>query len=73
MDVPTVSVSIALALRVLIQESGWTAYKIARVARVNHRSIYRFMRNERMLDLDTADRVLRALKATCKLEREAKT
>lgn len=68
---PTVPFS--LALRILIQESGLSRRCVAKRAGVHYQLVYRFMRGERMLSMETADKILTALRATCKLERDAKT
>lgn len=65
--------SLAMALRLLIQESGLSKRCIARRAGVHYQLVYRFMRGHGMLTMGNADKVISALNATCKLEREAKT
>jgi plasmid maintenance system antidote protein VapI len=69
--VPTVS--LAMALRLLIQESGLSKRCIARRAGVHYEIVLRFMRSERAVSMATADKILAALNTTCKLEKEAKT
>lgn len=68
-SVDVIDESIAAALRELIRGSGWTPYKVARVAKVPRQSVYRFLSGKRMLDLDTADRIVKALKAKCELRK----
>jgi plasmid maintenance system antidote protein VapI len=69
--VPTVSLT--TALRLLIQESGLSKRCIARRAGVHYEIVLRFMRGERAVSMATADKILAALKVTCRLEKEAKT
>jgi DNA-binding LacI/PurR family transcriptional regulator len=46
---------------------------IAKRAGVHYQIVYRFMRGERMLAMETADKILAALRVTCELKRDAKT
>ena len=72
-EVPGVPVPFSTALRLLIQESGMSRRCIAKRAGVHYQIVYRFMRGERMLAMDTADKILAALRVTCELKREEKT
>lgn len=57
-------------VRKLIEESGWTFYRVARVAKLSRQSVYRFMDGEQTLDAASIQKIVDALKATVKIERE---
>ena len=62
--------SLAVALLLLIQESGMSLRCIARRAGIDVAVLSRFKRGKTMPDLETCEKLLKALRATCEFKRE---